>query len=268
MKISALSKFTLPIILLSLLLVSSCQKKEGNTTQPPLSNQLPTLSTLPITEITDKSAKVAVTISSNGGTAITERGVCWSTLPSPNINNSIKKSGAGIGSFEVTIQGLDKSKKYYVRAYAKNDVGVAYGNELEFNTLSLESVQVNGYTLYIHPSNSANMAWGKNNETTGATHQSDGRANTNKISLLSGNYAAKICNNLVSEGFSDWYLPSKNEMEAIKQNIPSISILPSSAYWTSTEGTAKTAFWVTFVSGPPPTNIKIANVDCRCVRRD
>jgi hypothetical protein len=263
----AISKLTMPVIILCILLVSSCKKEEDNSSQPATAN-VPTLSTLPITEISDKSVKVGVTISDNGGATITERGVCYSTLPNPNINNSIEKSGTGVGSFEVTIQGLDRGKKYYVRAYAKNNAGVGYGNELEFTTLNLESLQVNGYTLYIHPTNSGNIAWGKDNETTGAFNQNDGRANTDIISQLIGNYAAKVCDNLVSEGFSDWYLPAKTEMEAIKQNASNLSTVPSGAYWTSTEATAKTAFWVTFVSGPPPSNIKTATADCRCVRRD
>lgn len=265
MKISTVSKFTLHIVLLSLLVVSAC-KNDDSTTQP--SANVPTLSTLSITDITDKSAKVAANISSDGGSAITERGICYSTLPNPNINNSTEKFGIGVGSISITLLGLDKGTKYYVRAYAKNDAGVGYGNELDFTTSNLESVQVNGYTLYIHPSNSGTIAWGKNNETTGATNQNDGKANTDKISLLSGNYAAKVCNNLVSEGFNDWYLPAKTEMEAIKQNAGSLTTVSSSAYWTSTEATAQTAFWVTFVSGPPPNNIKTATADCRCVRRD
>lgn len=259
------TKLNWAVIALCLLTIASCKKKDD--TQPN-SDSVPSLNTIAAKEITDKSAKVGGTVSNTGGSAVTERGICWSTLPGPNINNDVIKSGAGDGSFEVTIEGLAKGTKYYIRAYAKNSAGVGYGNELEFTTSSLESIQVNGYTLYIHPSSSGNVTWGKDNETTGATSLDDGRANTNIISQLSGNYAAKICNDLVSEGFSDWYLPARNEMEAIKQNASSLSSVPSGQYWTSTEANDRTAHWITFLSGPPPTNIKTATAICRCVRRD
>ncbi len=266
-KLYTIAKPNRVVIILSLLIIASCKKNEDNNS-PTSSEQVPTLNTLPVKEITIKSAKIGGTVSNIGSSAVSERGICWSTLPNPNINNSVMKSGTGEGSFEVTIEGLNKGTKYYVRAYAKNNAGVGYGNELEFTTTNLESVQVNGYTLYIHPSNSGNFAWGKNNETTGATNLNDGRANTDIISQLNGSYAAKICSDLVSEGFSDWYLPARNEMEAIKQNASNLSSVPSGQYWTSTEASAQTAFWTTFVSGPPPNNIKTATATCRCVRRD
>jgi len=68
-------------------------------------------------------------ITDDGGTVVIARGVCWSlTNSTPDINDSHTANGAGAGIFTSTLIGLDASKKYYVRAYATNAAGIAYGN--------------------------------------------------------------------------------------------------------------------------------------------
>jgi uncharacterized protein (TIGR02145 family) len=74
------------------------------------------------------------TILSDGGSAITARGVCWSTTQNPTIANSKTTNGLGIGTFTSAITGLNLTTTYYVRAYATNSNGTVYGNQQTFTT--------------------------------------------------------------------------------------------------------------------------------------
>lgn len=94
------------------------------------------VATSPVTSITTTSAVTGGTISIDGGTPITERGVCWSTLPNPTINDSVTIDGSGSGNFISTLSGLKTGTIYYVKAYATNSNGTAYGNERQFRTQS------------------------------------------------------------------------------------------------------------------------------------
>jgi hypothetical protein len=98
---------------------------------------LPVLTTLPVTEITSNSAKGGGNIFSDGGSPITSRGLCWSTSPNPTIENSTSSDGTGTDAFESEISSLEDGITYYVRAYAINNVGVAYGQQEEFTTIKL-----------------------------------------------------------------------------------------------------------------------------------
>jgi hypothetical protein len=95
---------------------------------------LPVLTTLPVSEITSNSAKGGGNIFSDGGSPITSRGLCWSKSPNPTIENSTSSDGTGTGAFESEISSLEDGITYYVRAYAINNVGVAYGQQEEFTT--------------------------------------------------------------------------------------------------------------------------------------
>jgi uncharacterized protein (TIGR02145 family) len=93
------------------------------------------LTTTAITSLTSTSAVSGGNITSDGGGNITERGVCWSTDPSPTIALTTKTNeGAGSGTFVSNITNLTPGTNYYVRAYAKNAFGVTYGNEIQFSS--------------------------------------------------------------------------------------------------------------------------------------
>jgi hypothetical protein len=95
---------------------------------------LPTVTTTAITNLTIFTASSGGTISNDGGTAINARGVCWNTATNPTIANNITTNGTGAGNYPSSITGLLPSTTYYVRAYATNSVGTAYGNVVSFTT--------------------------------------------------------------------------------------------------------------------------------------
>ncbi len=99
--------------------------------------QLADVVTADITDITENSAMGGGEVTYDGGSEVTARGVVWSTFPNPTIDNyeGFTIDGGGIGSFTSNIVGLNPGVAYYVRAYATNDIGTAYGNQHTFTTL-------------------------------------------------------------------------------------------------------------------------------------
>ena len=89
---------------------------------------LPIISTV-TTTATSTQISSGGNISNDGGYSITSRGVCFSTTNSePTIDDAYTTNGSGIGSFSSVITGVSVSTTYYVRAYATNSIGTAYGN--------------------------------------------------------------------------------------------------------------------------------------------
>ena len=103
---------------------------------------LPTVTTSAVTNITHTSAIVSGNIDFDGGSAILERGIVYSTTPTPTINHNKEECGSGLGTFACTLNGLQYGKTYYVRAYAKNQKGVSYGNVLSFSAIEYKNITV------------------------------------------------------------------------------------------------------------------------------
>jgi len=102
------------------------------------------VSTLSISNIGQSNATCGGNITTDGGSPVTERGVCWSLLPNPSTSNSKSIDGSGIGVFTSSLTGLSPGNTYYVRAYALNSVGISYGEEVSFITAaSLPTINTN-----------------------------------------------------------------------------------------------------------------------------
>jgi uncharacterized protein (TIGR02145 family) len=96
---------------------------------------VPSLITSAPCNITANSATCGGNINDDGGEEVTARGVCWSTSQNPTVNDSYTTDGGGTGSFVSSLTGLLFNTIYYVRAYAINNAGTTYGNEVSFTTL-------------------------------------------------------------------------------------------------------------------------------------
>ena len=95
---------------------------------------LPTITTGTVSAITATTVTCGGNVSFDGGATVTVRGVCWSTSQNPTVSDNHTTDGSGMGSFTSSITGLDASTVYYLRAYATNSEGTAYGEERIFIT--------------------------------------------------------------------------------------------------------------------------------------
>jgi hypothetical protein len=276
----------LPLILIVTIaiLAASCKKKKSD---------LPVLTTSAVTGISSTKASCGGEISSDGGSSITACGVCWNTSESPTISNNKTNEGSSTGTFTSTINGLTLGTTYYVRAYATNGSGTAYGDQVSFTaTYGIGDTYQGGKIFYVFVSGdpgyvsgqvhgiiaatsdqSNGIQWSNgSNTTTGANSNTDGNTNTNTIvsSQGSGSYAAKICYDLSLGGYSDWYLPSKVELTKLFQNRAAIGGLPGANYWSSTEYASSPAgnawFYYTLGNGYPNYANKSNSYYVRAVR--
>src|SRR5664280_1417309 len=95
---------------------------------------IPILTTAAVTSLSVTTAVSGGTITSDGGALITVSGICWATTTGPVASGSHTTDGTTSGTFASTMTSLSPGTLYYVRAYATNSVGTAYGNQLSFNT--------------------------------------------------------------------------------------------------------------------------------------
>jgi uncharacterized protein len=101
---------------------------------------VPTLTTKPITSSTETSALTGGNITNDGGSNVTVRGVCWSTSPNPTTENNSTNDGTGTGNFTSMMSSLEANTTYYVKAFATNSEGTAYGNQRTFTTTNNSSI--------------------------------------------------------------------------------------------------------------------------------
>jgi uncharacterized protein (TIGR02145 family) len=95
----------------------------------------PIVTTANVENIFDIEARCGGHVVSDGHSTVTERGVCWNTTGFPTILDTKTVDGSDTGSFNSFVWGLTANTTYYVRAYATNSVGTAYGNQMVFTTM-------------------------------------------------------------------------------------------------------------------------------------
>jgi hypothetical protein len=223
------------------------------------------IETYPITGITQTTATGGGNIAADGGFPVTARGVCWSNASSPTTADSHTTDGSGTGVFVSNLTGLAPDTLYCVRAYATNEAGTTYGNQVTFETLS-EAFYIGqhyggGVIFYIDGTGqhgfisatsdqSTGALWGCYTETAAtlfgtAQELGTGQANTTSIvnGCAEGGIAARICDELLLNGYSDWFLPSRNEMAEMHVRRNEIGGFAPNGYWTSSENTGYNA-WV------------------------
>ena len=254
----------------------------GNQLTITTNDTLPTIKTTAVLGVTSTTASSGGTISSNGGAAVTARGVCWATTQNPSIADYKTVDGAGSGSYASTLTGLTPGTTYFVRAYATNSVGTSYGAQDTITaTISFigEKFQ-GGIVFYIDASGQHGLIaaptdqtvnipwWNGSYKSTGATGTAvgTGQANTKAIILAqgSGNNAASICRSLTIGGYTDWFLPSKDELNLMFVNIgpganganANLGGFGIYVYWSSSESNSQTAWSQLFKTGYQYYNYK------------
>lgn len=240
-------------------------------TQPPT-----VASTTTVSNIAGSTATSGGVITNAFGKTITAMGVCWSTTPNPTTADSKIIQSGTTGPFTSNITGLTPITLYYARAYATSAGGTNYGNQLSFTTKAIIGTSCQGGIIaYIlqpgDPGYDANTEHGliaaTSDQSTGAEwgcfsisavlNGADGIAigtgNQNTIDIMAGcvtpGIAARLCGDLVLGGYSDWYLPSKDELNKLYINRVAIGGFTSNHYWTSSEIDGPYANYQDFANG-------------------
>ena len=203
-----------------------------------LNNSSPNVSTNAPTNLLASSVSFTGFASYPIDNPITSRGFCYGTSPLPTLSNSVVNAVSGNGPMSANVSTLLPSTTYYVSSYATNGNGTSYGNEFTFTTCIAPSFTVGqsygGGTIFyvdctgIHGLIAANteygpVQWGCEGTSISGTLSGIGTGQSNTNLILSGcsdtNFAAKLCDNLTLNTYSDWYLPSYDELETLRVNI-------------------------------------------------
>jgi uncharacterized protein (TIGR02145 family) len=193
-----------------------------------LKNTSPQVNTTSVTNVTPSTALVTGEVISDGGDQNTTKGFCYSNTPNPTINNDTVSSGRGLGTYSATINGLSPFTTYYVRSFARNDLGISYGSEVSFRTsqLAVGDFYGGGYIVNIDtltrtglvcaPTDTGWHVWGCMGTNIIGTSSTLGSGQNNTNLILAGcsarPIAASVCADLVLNGYDDWFLPSSQEL--------------------------------------------------------
>jgi hypothetical protein len=197
-----------------------------------------TVTTADITNIEYYTATAGGNVTDDGNCSVTQKGVCWSINPNPTTGNWNTQEGPGSGPFVSSITGLMANKTYYVRAYVTNSVGTTYGEEKVFTTATPSTPYIGQnyaggiifyldetgeHGLVVSPSDLGSFQWGCYGADIPGTSTAMGTGAVNTAAIVAGcsqdNIAAKACDNLSLNGYSDWFLPSRGELALIFQNL-------------------------------------------------
>lgn len=242
----------------------------GNEISITTTGVIPSLTTTAASSTTISSFTTGGTISNDGGNLVTYRGVCWSTSSNPTINDNRILSGIGTGTFTITLSNLNLATTYYVRSFATNSAGTAYGNERAITTSSLAvgTTYQGGKIAYIFQSGDLGYVAGeihgfiimehKMGMTSvfgsDGTYYSDGGTtmafgygmqNTRSLAGKSWNNFAKYIYNVSYHGYSDWYVPSYYEWNKIGPNWRYLGI-PNGYFHASSESGSNSYYFYSY----------------------
>ncbi len=227
------------------------------------------------------SATAGGTTTADTGVTISARGVCWNTTGSPTVGDAHTIDGSGAGSFTSGLTGLAYATTYHVRSYATNQGNTVYGNEVTLKTVgytdnkgfyvfydagSVQTDATYGDWRYMiaAPSDMGTSIWsnGIGYIALTPTGIGTGRSNTDNIvgPLGTNAVSAYACTSATFGGYSDWFLPSKDELNLMMVNLASNSLggfnKTGYYYWTSSVAQGGTTAGSTIINDQFPSNCR------------
>ncbi len=224
-------KYTIWIYAVILLTLVNACKKEDQPVQPtqPIDTspkvKIPVVSTSALSNVSPFDATCGGNVIKDGGSAVTSRGLCWSGDSFPTIADSKTIEGNGLGKFTSQVTGLHNNSLYYVRAYATNKIGTAYGNQMVLTTVDTNYLYIGqtykgGIIFYLDGTRKHGMDVAPYDQ-----------------GIFKWSAADSVCKALVWNGYDDWFLPSSNELNLMYENLylRNIGNFKSTIYWSSSK---------------------------------
>jgi hypothetical protein len=166
-------------------------------------------------------------VTSAGSSTVTARGVCWSTTANPTTRGSKTTDGTGAGEFTSAITGLTASTTYYVRAYATNSAGTAYGQSETITTSRFNKNNDGTLTdlqtglIWLDPTENSRGCFNQKNWAGALLYPAE--------EVHSG-----ACDLSDGSTLGQWRLPSKDELQIFAQGYPP-RFNETFYFWSSTE---------------------------------
>jgi len=214
----------------------------------------PTVTTSAVSGIMNTSAVCGGTVTYDGGAPILEKGLCWSTSPDPDLQDSHTNVSTGNDTFTSTMTNLLQGTRYYARAYIKNGAGTAYGAQVTFNT-KIADIDGNLYgVVYIGNQvwMSENLKTTKLNDNTEIPDVSDDTTwvhlSTPAYCWLRNDIQNKDAYGALYNWFtvetgmlcpSGWHVPADEEFKILEQTLGMSSDQVNLTEWRGTDQGAK-----------------------------
>ncbi len=211
------SRLKLNVIMLTglavlFVLTPGCKKEETD---------IPVITSAEVSNIDVTSAVCGGTITSSKGSLVTARGVCWSSSPDPTITDDTTFDGTDMGSFISTLTGLDPDTTYYVKAYATNKNGTAYGDMKTFTTLEgMVDIEGNVYHTVTMGSNTwtvENLKVTRYNDGTPIAYQPNSAGGADPIYCWYGNDES---NKEIYGALYNWYAVNTGKLAPVGWHVP------------------------------------------------
>jgi hypothetical protein len=172
----------------------------------------------------------------------TETGFVYGGMATPSFDNdamTVSNSSVQLGSFGNAVSDLGESRTYYYRAYAKNDTKTVYGETKSFSTLKIDEYVTLSGGLVVAKKDAGKVNWYD---------------------------AIDMCNNYTLAEFTDWHLPTKDELLTVYNNKNSIGNFVEGRYWSSSTWNGYNSYLVSFTDGSVTKSDNENSFYVRCVR--
>lgn len=205
------------------------------------------------------SRDVSGNVTSLGSGTFIERGIVWSTTSTTptELDNKIVNAGSGIGSYTDRLTVSGPNLTVYYRAYIKTTAGTEYGTTNNYKSTTIVGCSFGGGEVaFIYDASTPGytpgtqqgyslhtMALGPvdfGTATGTGENIGDGILNTANATLVANSPAIALCANLVAGGHSDWFLPSKGDINASLSCVSCWSGGPMDNFWSSSENPSNT----------------------------
>lgn len=253
----------------------------------------PSLTISAVAEIGTNSAKFSANLTNVNSNQIVSKGFVFGMLNNPTLNTNGSEFfyvNGDISDFSDTVSlWLNPNTTYYVRAFATTENGINfYSNEESFTTQQVGQLgPAGGYVFYNKGNNNdgwqfleaasndqiTNIQWGCINLNITGTEYGIGNGSLNTGQIVAQcndpSFAAKIADNLILGGNSDWFLPSNAEMMLIHMNLYLNGLgnfNPALPYWTSTQVNNELAISIDLNTGLTYPSLKSENYSVRAIR--